>query len=157
MGIGGRSGAAAPLLIALVAAGCGVWAVVDLVAAARPDASGPVVVATSAATPAGGRPVALHTLLADGDGLDDVGALVNLDGTVVGEPDSRGFWVRDLRDNVVYVASGARPRAGASVRVVGRLERVGVSRRAPRVPAGALVEDVRVAAGGPAAVEVLGD
>ena len=84
-------------------------------------------------------------------------ALVNLDGTVVGEPDPAGFWVRDLRDNVVYVASGARPRAGASVRVVGRLEHTGVRRRAPRLPDGALVDDVRVAAGGPAAVEVLGD
>ncbi len=150
-------GAAAPWFIGLAAVGCGVWAVMDFVAAARPDA--PVVVAVDppAAHSAAGRPVELHRLLADGDGLDDVGALVAVDGTVAGAPGASGFGLRDLRDNVVWIDSGARPREGALVRVVGRLDRMAAGPAPARAPAGAgtVVRDVRVAATGPAALEVL--
>lgn len=150
-------GAAAPWLIGLAAVGCGMWAVVDFVAAARPDAPGVVAVDPPATRAAAGRPVELHRLLADGDGLDDVGALVAMDGTVAGAPGAAGFWLRDLRDNVVWIDSGAQPRAGALVRVVGRLERMAAGPAPARAPAGAgtVVRDVRVAAAGPAALDLL--
>ncbi len=154
-----RRGVAAPWLIGLVAVGCGVWAVVDFVGAAQPDE--PTAMArTVPVTPvARGRAAELHRLLADGDGLDDVGALVSVHGTVVGAARGDGFWVRDLRDNVVWVVSTARPHAGAAVRVTGRLDRMDAGARPEPAPpgAGTLVRDVRVLADGPAAVEVLPD
>ncbi len=149
-----RSGAAAAWLIGATAAGCGVWAVADFVLAARPDGPAVTVLAETPARPGG--PVELHQLL--GEGEDAAGVLVRVDGNVVGAPDAGGFWVRDLRDNVVYVASDERPRSGAAVRVLGRLARVsGPTAGARAAPADAplVVRDLRIVASGPAAVEVL--
>ena len=147
-----QSGAAAAWLIGAAAAGCGVWAVADFVRAARPDAPA-VVLAEAPARP--GAAVELHQALSRGE--DAAGALVRVDGNVVGNPDAAGFWVRDLRDNVVYVASGERPRSGAPVRVLGRLARVGGSsaQAGPPSDASRVVRDLRIVASGPAAVEVL--
>ncbi len=154
-----RRGAAAPWFIALAAAGCGIWAVVDFLGAARPDAPAVVAMDAPAARSAGDPPVELYRLLADGDCLDDVGTLVTVDGTVADAAGGSGFWLSDLRDNVVWIDSGARPRAGDVVRVVGRLERMAAGAPPTRAPAnaGTIVHDVRVAAAGPAAVEVLRD
>ncbi len=86
-----RRGVVTPWLIGLVAAGCGVWAVVDFVGAARADEPAAGVVTALPVRTAGGTPAALHRLLADGDGLDDVGALVSVEGTVAGAADGAGL------------------------------------------------------------------
>ncbi|HEX9109479.1 MAG TPA: hypothetical protein VF832_19695 [Longimicrobiales bacterium] len=148
-----RSGAAAAWLIGAAAAGCGVWAVADFVLAARPDAPAAVLAVAPARS---GAAVDLHQVLDQGE--DAAGALVRVDGTVVGDPDAAGFWVRDLRDNVVYVASAERPRSGAAVRVLGRLARFGGpagARLGPPADAPLVLRDLRIVTSGPAAVEVL--
>lgn len=152
-----RSGAAAPWLIGMAAAGCGVWAVVDFVAAARPDAPAAVVAEATPARDAAGRAVELHRLLADGDLLDDVGALVSVTGQVVDPVGGGGFWVRDLRDYVVRVTSGERPRAGARVRVVGRLDRLAALPRLaePTDDGASVLRGVQVVARGAAALQPL--
>ncbi len=148
-----RSGAAAAWLIGVAAAGCGVWAVADFVLAARPDA--PAVVLAEAPARAGAA-VELHQALAQGE--DAAGALVRVDGNVVGAADAAGFWVRDLRDNGVYVASGERPRSGAAVRVLGRLARVsGPPLQVGPADASLVVRGLRIVTSGHAAVEVLRD
>ncbi len=153
-----RSGAAAPWLIGMAAAVCGTWAVLDFVAAARPDAPA-LVGAAPAPRDAADQAVELHRLLADGDILDDVGALVSVSGQVVGPVDDAGFWVRDLRDNTVRVSSAARPGVGARVRVVGRLERLPPAPHLTVSPGdgASVVRDVQVVPRAPAAVLRLPD
>lgn len=62
------------------------------------------------------------------DATDDLGRAVRVDGAVVGRPMSSGFWVRDLRDNIVFVSHSSERafrnsrrvvRPGGSVRVRG--------------------------------------
>jgi len=104
-----------------------VWAVFDFVDAMREEAARGVAPSTAAEQPPPSPldAVELHRLLPDA--TDDLGALVRVDGTVaaVGRD---GFWVRDLRDNIVYVAlpsggwkrrGGATLAPGAAVSVLG--------------------------------------
>lgn len=66
----------------------------------------------------------LHHLLPDASA--DLGRAVQVAGTIVGQVSDVGFWVRDLRDNIVFIgadpadeAFNARPRTGVAVRVRG--------------------------------------
>lgn len=70
----------------------------------------------------GPGPIELHHLLPDASA--DLGRAVQVAGTIVGQVSDAGFWVRDLRDNLIYIgaenaASTARPRTGGTVRVRG--------------------------------------
>jgi len=153
--------------IVFVAAVLLFWAVAELLGL-RLDRPGPLLSTgapiTTEVTSSG--PIALHRLLPDAS--NDLGRLVTLDGTVVGDPSRSGFWVKDLRDNVVFVSgeSGAdlaEVEAGSVVRVLGVIVRLTADEQAEYlgtaglvVPASALiVRDVKVAAlaGG---IEVLG-
>lgn len=148
----GKRGAAAPWVIALVALACSIWAVVDFVAAARPDAPAHVTLQQSAQSAARG-PIELHRLLPAAP--EDVGTLVLVDGTVIGKGDRDGFWVRDLRDNVVRVRSSERPESGKAVRVVGRLARLAGTAHPPSgaEPGDRVVAGLQVVASGPGAIE----
>ena len=136
-----------------------VWAVLDFVEAMREEAARGVV-ASPAAEPAPPSPldaIELHRLLPDA--TDDLGALVRVDGTVAAVAGD-GFWVRDLRDNVVYVVLPARGwkrrgdaelEPGAAVSVLGVVALV-APRDAPRIDTAALavpasavvVRDIRI-------------
>src|SRR5690606_26608946 len=132
--------------------------VLDFMDAMREEAARGVVT-TAAAEPAPSPldAIELHRLLPDA--TDDLGTLVRVDGTiaaVVGD----GFWVRDLRDNVVYVVLPSRARKrrgteevepGAAVSVLGvvglvapgEVPRLDANARA--VPASAVVvRDIRI-------------
>lgn len=136
------------------------WAVVDLIHA---DAELPAIrsVPAPAAAEAIGSPggiVPLHRLLPDA--TDDLGRRVRLDGVVVGAVLPAGFWVRDLRDNIVFVAVSApgdgRPavRRGDMVRVRGVVALLGPGDDAPLreaaglavPPAAILIRDIQVRA-----------
>ncbi|HET9983930.1 MAG TPA: hypothetical protein VFQ38_10100 [Longimicrobiales bacterium] len=114
-----RRGVVGAWAVGALAAACALWAVADFVVAARADAPDERILAER---PAGerGDVVELHRLLPDAS--DHVGRAVRVDGTVVGAGTAGGFFVRDLRDNVVFVGSAARPGAGTPVRVEGVLE-----------------------------------
>jgi len=136
-----------------------VWAVLDFLDAMREEATRGVV-ASTADEPKPPSPldaVELHRLLPDA--TDDLGVLVRVDGTVAAVAKD-GFWVRDLRDNVVYVVlpSGARKRRGeaalvpgAAVSVLGTIGLV-APRDAPPLdttalaapPSAVVVRDVRI-------------
>lgn len=105
------------------------------------------------------------------DATADLGRAVQVAGTVTGQPTGMGFWVRDLRDNIVFVSTGApaassgsQPRAGAAVRARGLIELFPPTEQDERlraaglvVPAGTVViRDVKISAfdGG---IEVLKD
>lgn len=85
----------------------------------------------------------LHRLLPDA--TDQVGRPTRLDGTVVGHPAPNGFWVRDLRDNIVFVAFAppASPpsalRAGSTVRVWGKVALFPAAEQVERLNAAGLV------------------
>lgn len=102
---GGSDGAAWSWLITLAALALLVWAVVDFVQPGGDGRLRPVVAPAGAesvvAAPVG-EAIELHRLLPDA--TDDLGKPVRLDGTVVGESSPVGFWVRDLRDNIILVA-----------------------------------------------------
>lgn|GEM_PF-531153 len=72
--------------------------------------------------PAG--PIELHQLLPDA--TSEIGRGVMIAGTIVGAPSDLGFWVRDLRDNIVFVADVALAesgdaRPGRAVRIRGSI------------------------------------
>jgi hypothetical protein len=111
--------------IALVATLIAVWAVLDFVAALREEAVRGVGVPLAAEVrPSPRDAIELHRLLPDA--TDDLGTLVRVDGTVVAVV-ADGFWLRDLRDNVVFILDprtgrrrrGAELKTGAAVTVVG--------------------------------------
>jgi hypothetical protein len=85
----------------------------------------------------------LHRLLPDA--TDQVGRPARLDGTVVGQPAPQGFWVRDLRDNIVFVGfappSAPPPalRAGSTVRVWGKVALFPTAEQIERLNAAGLV------------------
>lgn len=121
---GWQTGAGAGLIGALALALL-VWAVADFVFAGTD-----VVVRWVDAPPAAevvahsptGEAIELHRLMPDA--TNDLGRLVRLNGTVLAVKPGAGFWVRDLRDHVVYVASGAEddaplPAPGSAVSVRG--------------------------------------
>jgi len=85
--------------------------------------------------------VELHRLLPDA--TDDLGRPVSVDGAVVGEASRAGFWLRDLRDNIVFVdvegAGYASVEAGDEVRVVGRVALFSPGEQADRLERAGLV------------------
>jgi len=115
------------LIIAAIA-GLVVWAVVDFI---DPGGRQPIrPVTTSAAAEQRLpldllEPTALYRLLPDA--TRDVGRVVEVDGTVVGPADAGGFWIRDMRDHVVFIALGEQaaalmPTPGATLKVTGIIE-----------------------------------
>ena len=136
-----------------------VWAVLDFLDAMREEAARGVVTSTAAeqAPPSPLDAIELHRLLPDA--TNDLGALVRVDGTVAAVRGD-GFWVRDLRDNIVYVVLPSRARKrrgeaellpGAAVSVLGVVGLV-APRDAPRIDTAALavpasavvVRDIRI-------------
>ncbi|HEX7090044.1 MAG TPA: hypothetical protein VF192_07895 [Longimicrobiales bacterium] len=111
--------------IGLVAILISVWAVLDFVDAVREEAVRGAGAPLAAEAPRSPRDaIELHRLLPDA--TDDLGTLVRVDGTVaavIGD----GFWLRDLRDNVVFIVDprasrrrrDAELKAGSAVTVVG--------------------------------------
>jgi len=85
--------------------------------------------------------IELHRLLPDA--TDDLGRSVTVDGAVVGEASRMGFWIRDLRDNIVFVdAEGgthAPVETGTEVRVVGRVALFAPGEQADRLERAGLV------------------
>lgn len=146
-------------LIGLIALGLGVWGVIEFL---QIGGERPVQVAeiSPATEEAGGvrsvrhGAVELHRLLPDA--THQLGTEVRLDGTVVGDATRTGFWVRDLRDNVVFVETGAdssdMPVRGDPVRVLGIVALLPLKQQAEHwenvqrtVPSSALViRDVKV-------------
>lgn len=120
-----------------------VWGVAELIGVGGSEPA--VIQAGSMATGLGAAPrddavVELHRLLPDA--TDDLGRLVSVDGAVVGEASRAGFWVRDLRDNIVFVdVEGGLTRisAGAEVRVVGRVALFSPGEQADRLERAGLV------------------
>lgn len=136
-------------LIAAVAVVLLVWAVLDFV---RLNSDAPIMLAqaprAAELAPAllASNAIALHRLLPDA--TDDLGTLVRLDGTVVGAVTAHGVWVRDMRDNVVFVVAtqlgnDAVPlsslEAGDAVRIVGRVARLTPEQQGARFAAAGLV------------------
>lgn len=160
--MGGR---AWPWLISLIAFVLFLWGVAELlgIGGGGPRfATSTTIAAEVLPTGAGERATELHHLLPDA--TDDLGRLVFIDGTVVGDTSPAGFWVRDLRDNIIFVDGEATTRleTGDAVRIVGHIALLSPEEQADRleraglvVPTSAIViRDVKVelAAGG---VEVL--
>lgn len=125
-------------LIVAVAAGLVIWAVVDFV---DPGGRQPVLpVFTSAAAEQRVpldllEPTELYRLLPDA--TRDVGRVVEVDGTVVGPTGTDGFWIRDIRDHVVFVSGGEgtggpAPAPGASLKVTGIIEHFPLQEQAVR-------------------------
>ncbi|HEX6940391.1 MAG TPA: hypothetical protein VF158_13335 [Longimicrobiales bacterium] len=130
--------------IGIVAVGLFAWGVADLVGVGAGEPAAATWAPAAAEIERGGRSetiVELHRLLPDA--TDDLGRLVAVDGTVVGEASAAGFWVRDLRDNIVFVGdgSGGHPRieAGDEVRVVGRVALLPPGEQADRLERAGLV------------------
>jgi hypothetical protein len=75
----------------------------------------------------------------------DLGRPVLVAGTIVGQPSRSGFWVRDLRDNIVFVMidpsypGGGEPRPGRVVRVRGVIVLFPPAEQADRLHAAGLV------------------
>lgn len=113
-------------LIGLIALGLMVWGGIEFVqiGVERPvqiaDIS-PAAEEAGRASSSGRSAIELHRLLPDA--THALGTEVRLDGTVVGDATRTGFWVRDLRDNVVFVEMGVdtpdMPVRGDPVRVLG--------------------------------------
>lgn len=145
--------AAGSWLIGLIAAALLFWAVAEFIGLDR----GSRTTSFDAASPLSAEPglqlaandeVEMHRLLPDATG--SIGRTVLLAGTVVGEASPVGFWVRDLRDNIVFVSvaadSGeaegqARPelRAGDLVRVRGIVALLPPDEQAERLAGAGLV------------------
>lgn len=102
----GRRGRAGTWSIGLLALGLLVWAVIDLVFAGTevPFRSAASPAAAEVATTSAVDPLPFHHLMPDA--TDDLGRLVRLSGTVLAVAPEEGFWVRDLRDHIVYVSAG---------------------------------------------------
>ncbi len=101
--------------------------VVAIVEFARPGAGETVDLGGISATGqvvarAGAGPAELYQLLPDASA--DLGRAVQVAGTIVGQVSAAGFWVRDLRDNIAFVAVDSElPRANPRVQP-GRAVRV---------------------------------
>lgn len=145
--------AAGSWLIGLIATALVLWAATEFVGfdrggrAAGFDAV-PVVSADPGLQLAANDVVEMHRLLPDATGA--IGRTVLLAGTVVGEASPVGFWVRDLRDNIVFVSVAAdtmdaegqaRPelRAGDPVRVRGVVTLLPPDEQAERLAGAGLV------------------
>lgn len=113
--------------------------------------------------------VELHHLLPDATA--DLGRRVLVAGTIIGRPAVDGFWVRDLRDNIIFVAapssdgeSAGLTRAGRTVRVRGTVALFPPAEQADRLRAAGLVisagsnlvREIKVEAG-PGGIEILRD
>lgn len=133
---GDMRGAVGSWLISLVVGAFVFWVVLELLGV-RSVPSGEFVTSTDA--------IELHRLLPEVTG--SLGRVVRLDGAVVGGVLDDGFWVRDLRDNIIFV--GVDPadrvavldglRAGTAVRVHGVLELFSPVERAERLAGAGLV------------------
>lgn len=143
--------------IGLVATLISVWAVLDFVDALREEAVRGVGAPLAAEAPRSPRDaIELHRLLPDA--TDDLGMLVRVDGTVAAVVRD-GFWLRDLRDNVVFIVDPRPSRkrrdaeltAGAAVTVVGvvglippgEAPAIDVS-ELPVPPSAVVVRDIRI-------------
>lgn len=152
---GRRTLAAGPWIIGLAAVLLAVWAVVDFARAGAPDVPNAAILA--AGTDGGG--IELHR-----DASGDVGRRVRLDGTVVGMPTPGGFWVRDIRDNLVFVGSRAKVGTGAPVRVAGTLARFAPDESERRLrqagvvatPSEQVIRDVQVVPGDAMGIAIVG-
>ncbi len=166
-GATGPEGTGWSWFIGAVAVGLFAWGVAELlgVGPGGPAVTTSTPIAAEIAPAGRSEPIMeLHRLLPDA--TDDLGRLVSVDGTVVGDASPAGFWVRDLRDNIVFVGEGTGGppglTAGDAVRVVGRVALLPPDEQAHRLeraglvlPASAIViRDVKVlpTAGG---IEVL--
>lgn len=146
-------------LIGLIALGLMVWGVIEFlqIGTERPIQIAEISPAAEEAGRTGsvGRgAIELHRLLPDA--TQQLGTEVRLDGTVVGDATRSGFWVRDLRDNVVFVETGVdssdMPVRGDPVRVLGIVALLPLKQQAEHwenvqrtVPSSALViRDVQV-------------
>lgn len=156
------------LTIILIAAGLLVMAAIDFI---RPDRGETVDLGARtewAGMGRGGEVVELHRLLPDATA--DLGREVLVAGTIVGEVDTEGFWVRDLRDNIIHISDrsggaemGLR-RPGQTVRVRGTIAILAPPDQAGRLRAAGLVisagsnliREIEVQAG-PGGIEVLRD
>lgn len=113
--------------------------------------------------------VELYRLLPDA--AADLGRRVLVAGTIVGQPAHGGFWVRDLRDNIIFIAdhsggseSAGLTRAGRTVRVRGAVAIFPPAEQADRLQAAGLVisagsnlvREIKVEAG-PGGIEILRD
>lgn len=159
-------------VISVTAVGLFVWGVAELigVGGTTSPAAGVILPATELGRGLEAAPIiALHRLLPDA--TDDLGRRVRIDGSVVGAATIAGFWVRDLRDNIVFVggrgeerATWPPVRAGDAVRVVGVVALLSPSEQARRLERAGLViperaivvRDIKVVAS-PEGVEVLQD
>lgn len=129
--------------ICIAAVGLFIWGVAELIGVGGSEPA--MIQVGSMATELGatGRDdavVELHRLLPDA--TDDLGRLVSVDGAVVGEASRVGFWLRDLRDNIVFVDAGgdaSRIEPGAEVRVVGRVALFSPGEQADRLQRAGLV------------------
>jgi len=156
--------------IVLVAAGLLVMAALDFI---RPDTGETVDLSlepgrANASTSRSVDDVELHHLLPDATA--DLGRRVFVAGTVVGQPAEGGFWVRDLRDNIVFIAnrsvgeSAGPTRAGQPVRVRGTVALFPPAEQAGRLQAAGLVisagsnlvREIKIEAG-PGGIEILRD
>lgn len=157
--------------IALVAAGLLVMAAIDLI---RPGSGATVDLSleqNSAGTSARrvSDDVELYHLLPDASA--DLGRTVLVAGMIVGQVSGGGFWVRDLRDNIVFIAdetaeldAGRNPRPGRAVRIRGAIALFPPTEQADRLRAAGLVlstgsnlvREVKVDAG-PGGIEILQD
>lgn len=137
-------------LIGLIALGVLLWAVVEIIdpggsARAGGMASFPTTAEQSmlVVDGFGVEAVEMHRLLPDATA--SIGRAVELDGTVVGEVMTTGFWVRDFRDNIVFVATPravgvpVRVRAGDAVRIRGVVALLSPTEQAARLAGAGLV------------------
>lgn len=126
--------------IGLLAVGLLAWAVIELVFAGtgafvhRTDAAPAAELASERAREA----IAFHELMPDA--TDDLGRLVHVNGTVLVVKRDAGFWVRDLRDHVVFVTSGTAaapplPQPDDAVRVRGVVSLFSLEARSQRLAA----------------------
>lgn len=147
---GDVEGAAGSWLISLIAGALLFWAVMELLELRGGPQVGGFHAVSSVATEPGALPafdsaIELHRLLPDATG--SIGRTVRLDGSIVGEASALGFWVRDLRDNIVFVTAGAEGRsqprdelrAGDAVRVYGVIARLSPIEQAERLSGAGLV------------------
>lgn len=86
----------------------------------------------------------LHRLLPNASA--DLGRPVRVAGTIIGQPSPAGFWVRDLRDNVVFIMIDStiplaqnEARAGRAVRVRGNIVLFPPAEQAAQLRAAGLV------------------
>lgn len=132
--------------IALVAAGLLVMAAIDLI---RPGSGATVDLSlepnsAGARARSGADDVELYRLLPDASA--DLGRTVLVAGMIVGQVSGGGFWVRDLRDNIIFIVdeaaeleAGGVQRPGRAVRVRGAIALFSPAEQADRLRAAGLV------------------